>query len=182
MIKSPEIEDTVFFYYTLQSINYLEEIPIAQLEAQDIDMLQRISNAAKYDGLMLLLSVNFHNKNLIVEKYCPDRKSKPLLPFYESPDSVIYINNDADPYDVVQKLREISERYDLLDAPPFHKYEHDDETENCNWTIPIEDFIHENAKAKAAHELFMRDYGMHQTVIPADYKKRASYLQLIKNI
>jgi hypothetical protein len=181
MIKSQEIEDTVFFYYTLQSMHYLEEIPIAKLEEQDIDMLQRISKAANHDGLMLVLAVDFHDKNLIVEKYCPDKQSKPLLPFYNSPDSVIYISNEADPYDVVQKLREISERYDLLDAPPFQKYGHDDETENCNWSVPIEDFIHENAKAKCAHELFMRDYGMHQTVIPADYKKRASRLHLIKN-
>jgi hypothetical protein len=181
MIKPTETEDIVFFYYTLQSIHYLEEIPIAKLEEQDIDMLQRISKAAKYDGLMLLLAVDFHDKNLIVEKYFPDRKSKPLLPFYESPDSAIYISNDADSYAVVRKLREISERYDLLDAPPFQIYEHDDETENCNWAIPVEEFIHKNAKAKCAHELFMRDHGMHQTVIPTDYKNRASRLHLIKN-
>ena len=180
-MNSEETEDTVFFHYTLQQIHYLEEIPIAKLEEQDIDMLQRISKAAKYDGVMLVLAVDFHDKNLIVDKYCPDRKSKPLLPFYEAPDSVIYISNDADPYHVVRKLREVSERYDLLDAPPFQKYEHDDETENCNWSVPIDDFIHENAVAKCKHELFMRDYGMHQTVIPTDYKKRERHLQLIKN-
>ena len=182
MMKSKETEDGVFFYYTLQQIHYLEEIPIAKLEEQDIDMLQRISKAANHDGLLLVLAVDFHDKNLIVDRFCPDKQSKPLLPFYEAPDSVIYISNEVAAYLVVRKLREISERYDLLDAPPFQKHEHDDETENRNWSVPIDDFIHENAVAKCKHELFMRDYGMHQTVIPTDYKKRASHIQLIKNI
>ena len=182
MISPKEIEDTAFFYYILQSIHYLEEIPIADLRELDIAMLQRISKAANYDGLMLLLAVDFHDKNLVVGSYCPDRQSKPLLPFSESPDSAIYISNDADPETVFRKLQEISERYDLLDAPPFQKYADDDETENCNWTVPIDEFMQENAKSKYEHEVFMRDYGMHQTVIPLDYKRRASHLQLIKNI
>jgi hypothetical protein len=181
MFTPKDLEDTVFFYYALQSIYHLEEIPISDLEELDIGMLQRISKAANFDGLMLLLSVDSYDKNLIVGTYCPDRKSIPMPIFTESPDSVIYIDNEADPYEVCKKLQEISERYDLLDAPPFRKYEHDDETENCNWTIPVDEFIEENAKAKYAHEVFMRDYGLHQTVIPTDYKKRASHLQLIKN-
>lgn len=181
MTKSIETKDTIFFYYALQSIHYLEGIPITRLEEQDIDMLQRISNAAKYDGLVLLLGVDFYDMHLVVDRYLPDVQSKPLLPFYKSPDSEIYISNKADPYQVILNLRELSERYDLLNAPPFQKYEHDDETENHNWSIPIEDFIHENAKAKCQHELFMRDNGMHQTVIPGDYKKRASRLYLVKD-
>jgi hypothetical protein len=181
MVSLKELEDTAFFYYTLQSIYHLEEIPIAELRELDIGMLQRISKAANYDGLMLLLSVDFHDQNLVVGSYCPDKKSKPLLPFSESPDSVIYISNDADPEIVFGKLQEISERYNLLDAPSFQKYALDDETEHCNWTVPIEELIQENAKLKFEHEVFMRDYGMHQTVIPVDYKRRASNLQLIKN-
>src|SRR5690348_3350325 len=97
MISLKELEDTAFFYYTLQSIYYLEEIPIAELRESDINMLQRISKAANYDGLMLLLSVDFHDKNLVVGSYCPDRQSKPLPSFTESPDSAIYISNEADP-------------------------------------------------------------------------------------
>ncbi|WP_198118974.1 hypothetical protein [Massilia rhizosphaerae] len=180
MSSSKELEDTAFFYYTIQSIHYLEEIPIAELRELDIVMLQRISKAATYDGLMLVLAVDFHDKNLIVERYCPDKQSKPLLPFSESPDSAIYISNEADPYEVIQKLQEISERYDLLNAPQFQKYA-DDETENCGWTVPIDEYLEENAKAKYNHEVFMRNYGMHQIVIPADYKKRACQLKLVKN-
>lgn len=180
MISLKEQEDTAFFYYTLQSIYYLEEIPIAELREADIDMLQRISKAANYDGLMLLLSVDFHDKNLVVGSYCPDRQSKPLPSFTESPDSAIYISNEADPEKALRKLQEMSERYNLLDAPPFQKYAHDDETEHSNWTVPIDELIEGNAKSKYEHEVFMRDYGMHQTVIPADYKKRESYLKLIK--
>jgi len=181
MISLKELDDTAFFYYTLQSIDYLEEIPIAELRELDIDMLQRISKAANYDGLMLLLAVDFHDKNLVVGSYCPDRQSKPMLPFSQSSDSVIYISNEADPEDVFRKLQEISERYELLDAPAFQKYADDDEIENCNWNVPIEELMQENAKSKYEHEVFMRDYGMHQTVIPADYKQRASHLQLVKN-
>jgi len=182
MITPKDLEDTAFFYYTLQSIHHLDEIPIADLEESDIGMLQRISKAAHFDGFMLLLSVDSYDKNLIVGTYCPDRQSNPMPLFTDSPDSTIYISNVADPYEVYKKLQEMSERYDLLDAPPFQKYDHNDETENCNWTVPIDELTIENAKAKYAHEVFMRDYGMHQTCIPSDYKKHTSYLRLIKNI
>jgi len=179
MISYKQLQDTAFFYYALQSIHYLDEIPIANLEELDVDMLQRFSRAANYDGLLLLLGVDFHDNNLVVSSYCPDRQSKLLPLFTEAPDSAIYISNEADPHEVCRKLQEMSERYDLLGAPPFQKYDHDDETELCNWTIPLEKFIQENAKAKYAHEVFMRDYGMYQTVIPANYKKRAAQLKII---
>jgi hypothetical protein len=180
MISLKELNDTAFFYYTLQSIHHLEGIPIADLRELDIAMLQRISKAANYDGLMLSLAVDFHDKNLIIDGYCPDRQSKPLLPFDESPDSAIYISNEASPEAVFLKLQEISERYNLLDTPPFQKYDSNDDAESFNWTVPIDEFIQENAKSKFAHEVFMRDYGMHQTVIPVDYKKRSSQLKLVK--
>lgn len=181
MITPTELEDTAFFYYAIQSIYYLEEIPIAELREQDIDMLQRISKAANYDGLMLLLSVDFADKNLVVGSFCPDRQSKPLPSFSESPDSAIYISNKADPEAVFRKLQEISERYDLLDAPPFQRYEDDDDSEYYNWTVSVEELIQANATSKYEHEVFMQYYGIYQTVIPIDYKPRAIHLKLIKN-
>lgn len=181
MITPKELEDTAFFHYTIQSMYYLEEIPIAELREQDIDMLQRISKAANYDGLMILLTVDFVDKNLVVESFCPDKQSNPLPSFTESPDSAIYISNKADPTAVFRKLQEISERYDLLDAPPFQQYDHDDDSENYNWTVPIDELIQANATSKYKHEVFMRYYGMYQTVIPIDYKQRAIHLKLVKN-
>lgn len=180
MITPKDLEDTAFFYYTIQSMYYLEEIPIAELREQDIDMLQRISKVANYDGLMLLLTVDFADRNLVVGSFCPDRQSNPLPSFSESPDSAIYISNEADPEAVFRKLQEISERYDLLDAPPFQRYEHDDDSKYYNWTVPIEELIQANATSKYEHEVFMRTYGMYQIVMPIDYKQRTTHLKLIK--
>lgn len=160
-------EDMKFFYYTIQAIEYLDELPIYELRDSDIIMLQRISAAANCEGLMLLLSVDFYDKNLVVGTYHPDRQSNCMLPFHDAPDSTVYISNDADPAQVVKILQEMSNRYDLLDAPPFQKYA--DDTND----VPMDQYILGNAKAKYAHEIFMRDHGMHNTVIPNDYKKPA---------
>jgi len=165
-MDSGEFNALAFFYYAIEAMHHLTEIPISDLEELEIGTLQRISRAANFDGVMLVLSVDSNDRNLVVGNYCPDRQSKPLLPFLESPDSTIYISNDADPSEVVQKLQEICVHYSALTAPPFQKYTHNDENADMSWIVPMEEFLIANARAKYKHELFMRDHGMHNIVIP----------------
>lgn len=176
-----EFDDLAFFYYTLESLNYLDEIPLTTLEELDIDMPQRISKAAHFDGVMLLLAVDHYDKNLVVGNFSPDRQSKPLLPFSESPDSAIYISNAADIDEVIGTLRSMSERYSSLNPPPFQKYDDDDGPGGDIHKVTVEEFLRGNLQAKYKHELFMRDHGIHHTVIPSGYKKPATAkLKLIK--
>lgn len=159
-----EHENLAFFYYAMLGLEYLKQIPISDLEELDIVIVQRLSKAACHEGVTLLLGVDPFEKNLIVEIYSPDHQSTPLEPFSNAPDSAIYISNEADPRHVKQVLRELSNRYDFLDAPLYQKYDHNDD---C---VPMEEFLIGNARAKYKHEIFMRDHGMHYTVIPKNYK------------
>jgi hypothetical protein len=178
-MERSELDDLAFFYYTVQSVYHFDQIPISSLEELDIDMLQRVSKAAHFDGVMLILAVDLYDKNLVVGTFSPDRRSKPLLPFPECPDSAIYISNSADIYEVIEKLQEMSERYSSLNPPPFQKYDDDDGPGGDIHKVKVEEFLRGNLQAKYKHELFMRDHGMHQTVIPSGYKKPAK-LKLIK--
>lgn len=172
-----EFDNLTFFYYTVQAIYHIQDIPLSALEELDIDMMQKISKAAKFDGLMLILAADIYDKNLIVKTWAPDRQSKPLLPFNESPDSTIYISNDADINEVLQTLQDISDRYDSLPAPPFQKYNDDDPSGDIH-TVTVEELLRGNLQAKSKHEIFMRDNGMHNVVIPTTYKRMQ--LKLIK--
>ncbi|MGJ9417683.1 hypothetical protein ACHAC9_07955 [Massilia sp. CMS3.1] len=174
-----EFDELAFFYYTLQAMNHLDEIPIASLEELDIDMLQRLSKAAHFDGIMVTLAVDSYDKNLIVGAFAPDRRSKPLLPFAESPDSAIYISNVADIDEVIKKLKQMSERYSTSNPPIFQKYNDEDGPGGDIHTVTVEEYLHGNLQAKHKHEIFMRDIGMHHTVIPLGYKKPTK-LKLIK--
>lgn len=173
-----DFHDLAFFYYTLQSIYHLEDIPISSLEELDIDMLQRLSKAARFDGIMLMLSVDSYDKNLVVEHFKPDRQAKSLLPFDESPESAIYISNDADVNEVLRTLHNMSARYKSLNPPPFKKYDDDDGPSGDIHTVTVEEFLRGNLEAKTEHAIFMRDNGMHNVAIPASYKR--VQLKLIK--
>jgi len=111
--------------------------------------------------------------------FSPDRQSKLLLPFFESSESAIYISNSADIDEVIDKLQEMSERYSLSNPPPFQKYNQDDGPGGDIYNVRVEEFQRGNREAKYKHEVFMRDHGMHQTVIPSGYKQPAK-LKLIK--
>jgi len=178
-MENSELDDLAFFYYTVQSVCHFDHIPISSLEELDIDMLQRISKAANFDSIMLILAVDLYEKKLVVGTFSPDRQSKPLLPFSESPDSAIYISISADIYEVIEKIREMSDRYLSLNPPPFQEYNDDDGQEGDIHKVTIEEFLQGNLQSKCKHELFIRDHGMHQTVIPPGYKKLAK-LKLIK--
>jgi hypothetical protein len=176
---SSELDDIAFFYYTVQAAYHLDQIPISSLEELDIDMVQRLSKAAHFDGVKLILAVDVYDKNLIVKSFSPDRQSKPLLPFFESPKSVIYVSNSADIDEVIEKLQEMSERYASLNAPPFQKYNDDDGPGGDIHNVTVAEFQRGNREAKYKHEAFMRDHGMHQTVIPNNYKKRPKPVRII---
>ncbi|TXF99206.1 hypothetical protein [Massilia arenae] len=178
-MERSEFDDIAFFYYTVQSVYHFDQIPISSLEELDIDLLQRVSKAAHFDGVKLTLAVDTYDKNLIVGTFSPDRRSKHLLPFSESPDSEIYVSNSADVCEVMDKLQEMSERYSSLNPPPFQKYSDDDGPEGDIHKVTVEEFLRGNRQSKHKHELFMRDHGMHQTVIPSGYKKPAKF-KLIK--
>lgn len=166
-------KDIAFFYYALIGRTDLQEIPISQLEELDIDLLQRLSKAANHEGVTLLLGVDPKDKSLIVASFGLDHQHKPLEPFSDTPDTAIYISNEADPEHVMKILLEMSDRYESLDPPAFQKYAQDDDT------VPMDEFLEGNARVKYEHEIFMRDHGMHQTVIPLRYKKPTK-LKLIK--
>jgi hypothetical protein len=178
-MNSIELDDIAFFYYTVQAAYHLDQIPISSLEQLDIDMLQRLSKAAHFDGVKLILAVGVYDKNLIVGSFSPDSQSKPLLPFFESPESAIYVSNSADIDEIIDKFQEMSERYSLSNPPPFQKYNDDDGPAGDIYNVTVEEFQRGNREAKYKHEVFMRDHGMHQTVIPSGYKKPAK-LKLIK--
>jgi len=178
-MNSSELDDVAFFYYTVQAAYHLDQIPISSLEQLDIDMLQRLSKAANFDGIKIILTVDVYEKDLTVASFSPDRQSKPLLSFCESPESAIYMSNSADIDEVIDKLQEMSERYSLSNPPPFHKYNEDDGPGGDIYNVRVEEFQRGNREAKYKHEVFMRDHGMHQTVIPSGYKKPAK-LKLIK--
>lgn len=161
-----EHEDLEFFYYAMLGLNHLKQIPISELEEFDIVMVQRLSKAARHEGIMLLLGVDRSEKALIVETYYPDHQSTPLEPFSEATYSAIYISNEADPEYVIQVLREIATRYYYLDAPTYQKYDHNDDS------VEMEEFLLGNARAKYKHDIFMRDHAMHCTLIPNNYKTR----------
>jgi hypothetical protein len=178
-MEREELNDLAFFYYTVQSVYHFDQIPISSLEELDIDMLQRVSKAANFDGIVLILAVDLYDKNLVVGTFSPDRRSKPLLPFSDFPDSAIYISNSADIYEVIEKLKEMSKRYLTLNPLPFKKYNDDDDPGGDIHKVTVDEFLRGNLQAKYKHELFMRDHGMHQTVIPSGYKKPVKF-ELIK--
>jgi len=158
-------EDLSFFYNTLELIPVLNETPLTELRVSDIYILQRLSKAANHDGICIVLGVDFYYRNLIALRLLADLKSKPKLPFSESPKSAIYIGNNVSPELVVKILRDTSRRYTSLNPPPYQKYEDGDAS------VPNDEFVKENAVTKYEHEMFMRDYGMHHISIPIDYKQ-----------
>lgn len=177
-MDTDDFHDLAFFYYTLQSIHHLEGIPIAALEELDIDMLQRLSRAARFEGVQLILSIDSYDKNLVVDHFKPDRQSKPISPSDDPTDSAIYISNDADVNEVIHTLQHMSARYESLDPPPFEKYNDNDGPDGDIHTVTVEKFLRENQEAKSKHTAFMRDNGMHNVIIPATYKR--IQLKLIK--
>jgi hypothetical protein len=164
------INNLFYFYETVRSHEHLEEIPISDLEGVDIEFLQKTSASANFDGLMLILGVDFSTKKLVVQAFSPDRRSKPLLSSAESTDSTIYISKSADPKDVLKTLREISDRYSSLTPPPFDQYNDDSGPGGDIHQLPVEELLRGNLQAKYKHEIFMRDHNMHEVVIPAGYK------------
>jgi len=173
-----DFHDLAFFYYTLQSIHHLEGIPIAALEELDIDMLQRLSRAARFDGVQLILSVDSYDKNLVVDHFKPDRQSKPILQSDEATDLAIYISNDVAVNEVLHTLQHMSDRYGSLNPPPFRKYDDDDGPAGDIHTVTVEEFLRGNLEAKSKHESFMRDNGMQNVIIPTTYKRIC--LKLVK--
>lgn len=167
-----ETNDLLFFYNSVMSYEHLKDIPLAELECLDIELLQKTSAYSNFDGLMFILGVDFYTKKLVVQTISPDRRSKPLLAFAESPDSTIYISKSADTKNVVKILREISDRYDFLNPPAFQKYNDKDTHDGDIWKVSVEEFLRGNLQAKYKHEIFMRDHHMHQIVIPTGYKFR----------
>jgi len=61
-MENNELDDLAFSYYTVQSVDHFDQIAISSLEELDIDMLQRISKAADFDGVMLILAVDPYEK------------------------------------------------------------------------------------------------------------------------
>lgn len=166
MTSASKIDDAALFYYAMQAITYLHKVPISNLKEIDINIMQCISKGSNCDGVILLLGVNSCHGNLIVRSYHPDRLVKSLPKFSESPDSAIYISNQANPERAAATLNKMSEHYNSLVTPSFQEVA--DKYEDAM----MAEYLEADAKAKYSHEIFMRDHGMYTTVIPSEYRSQ----------
>lgn len=159
-----QIAGVTLFNDAVKMMPILEEIPLSEIRADDISLLQRLSETAKHDGICIIVGVNFYDKNLVAMHFVPDLKSNPPPSFANSPDTVIFIGNNYDPDHAALYLRNLSINYDCLNAPAYQVYDDGDET------VPRDEFILANAKAKYEHEKFMKKNCMHYISLPYTYK------------
>ncbi|WP_323139980.1 hypothetical protein [Massilia phyllosphaerae] len=164
IIPREQIAGLALFYDAAKAISTPDEIPILEIRSNDISLLQGLSKNTMHQGVCIVLGVSYQKKKLVAMHFLPDLKSNPKPSFADSPDSAIYIDNNADPEYVVSYLRDISNTYDSLKAPKYQIYDDGDET------VPRDELIKENAISKYEHEKFMRKYFMHFHSIPFEYK------------
>jgi hypothetical protein len=143
-------------------MNVADKIPsignrLEQLSQEDVWSLQKLSKATQYDGFIIFIAVDYKTEKLVIEAFLPHHKNREIPPFEDFPRPLIYIGNDVAPEAVMKELQTMCDRYYSLNPPSYERVK-----------VTANGYMYNTS----AHNIFMRDHGMHRTFIPSDYNQR----------
>lgn len=154
------IDYTRLFYFDklIQNVILGSNHRLVSLRLEQIDCVQRISEALNYKSVRLLLGVPHHREELVITQTWPSHAiTAQNNDFFHS--SVIILNNTA-PGLVVEFLHNFSQRYTALNPPVFNAYPEESKAESRQ-----ECYQEANARSRLEHIGFMKSKNMHTSVI-----------------